>query len=171
MIYGTGKQLSDSVELSIQNPWVGPDSAFKVHQDEVSPIEIDLPKHRELANSEDFSMAELDPKHQKNFKNICKHLNIEETEFSYMDLVGSRVEVTWTKAQGAPGKWSGEIIDFEPKLYKYWIRYDIEEVFPSGNADYHQLEISVTLFNFSEEKLKNEGGWSRKNGGFSAQLV
>ena len=123
-----GNDLPGSVEMWIYIPWVGPDSKFKVHQDEVIPFNGELPLIRQLTPSEDYKQVNgTTPA----ISRILNKLGVSFSQFSVLSIIGMRVSVHWTK--GSPGWWPGTVVDYEPKLGKHWIRYDVED----ANGDRH----------------------------------
>jgi hypothetical protein len=108
----------------VENPWLGKTSQFTVHQDEANLWNEELPKVRSLAINEDLL---YDIRDKVVLAKIAFKLKTKIEDLSYISLIGSRVVVTWTAAQGAKGKWKGRVVDYEPLLGKHWIKYDIQD--------------------------------------------
>jgi hypothetical protein len=115
------------VNVTIENPYVGPDSSFEVHQDELAPFKGDLPTVRELVPKEDVHFIDLTEDMKNNLVKMILLSGKPTKEFSFMDLIGKRISVHWTEEQGAEGWWEGEIADYEPLLGKFWIKYDVAD--------------------------------------------
>jgi hypothetical protein len=125
--------LPESVEAVIENPWIGPDSEFVVHHNEIYPYSGQLPKMRALTRLEDHNYLEVTPAKKKVLEMLCKRVGKSLDELSLMDLVGQRVEVRFDGL--AKGWWKGTVVDFEPFLGKHWVKYDVadeegQEYFP-----------------------------------------
>jgi hypothetical protein len=127
--------------LVVENPWVGPTSEFMIHEEDARKWDYPLPSIRELAVSEDIQLSKLNKRSKNIITKVCKFLQIPEDELSYLDLIGKRVVVKWTKQQGAAGNWAGTVIDYEPFQDRHWIKYDIPG--EDGDDTYPQNLIST----------------------------
>ena len=119
------QSIEDSVHLLLINPYVDMDSQFRVHQDEIALYYGILEPKRRLTYEKDINNRGLTLVQRRAWNKLLKKVGKDLNESSYLDMIGQRIIVTWTAQQGAAGKWSGEVIDFEPKLDKHWIKYDV----------------------------------------------
>ena len=99
------------------NPWIGPDSQFSVHQDELAPYYGELPSTRELVPDENITGKNLNMIQSMN--KVLKKTQKDLNESTFLDLIEARLKVRWTAAQGAAGVWNGTVIDYELRLGKH----------------------------------------------------
>ena len=123
--------------LVVENPWVGPSSQFIVHEEDARLWSYPLPQVRDLAVQEEFQLSQLTTRAKNMARRVARYLKKDVSDLSYLDLIGRRVQVKWTKAQGAAGYWSGIVIDYEPLNDKHWIKYDVpgedgDDTFPQN---------------------------------------
>ena len=123
--------------LVVENPWVGPTSEFMVHEEDARPWNYPLPEVRQLAVSEDIQLTKLNQRSRNIVSKVAEYLKKPVDEISHLDLIGKRVVVKWTKAQGAAGQWAGTVIDYEPFQDRHWIKYDVpgedgDDTFPQN---------------------------------------
>jgi hypothetical protein len=118
----------NSPYLIVENPYVGPSSEMGIHQDEANLWNAPLPSTRQLAINEDIK---YNIKNDTTLRLVATRFKCSIKDLSYGNIIGRRILVNWTAKQGAAGKWPGTIIDYEPLMHKYWIRYDI----PDANKD------------------------------------
>ena len=105
----------------LKNPFVGPDSRFAFHLEDVFTCSKNLA--RVLTPYQDCpgEPSSLTKSQGERFA-MVRHL-LGKEQFSYLDLVGSRISVYWSQA-GARGDWPGTIVDFEPRISRFWVKYD-----------------------------------------------
>jgi hypothetical protein len=130
--------VENSPNVTLENPWVGKDSQFQMHQEDVIEYKGDA-KVRHLTPMQEFVEPSKGAKNQlERLKMIKKHLGKEQ--LSYLDLIGKRVKVNWTQTT-ARGWWDGTVVDYEPRVGRHWIKYDIE----SQDGVYHFEEDLMGL--------------------------
>ncbi|MGZ4850009.1 MAG: hypothetical protein ACXV2C_01360, partial [Candidatus Bathyarchaeia archaeon] len=116
----TDKEITPNILL--ENPWVGTDSQFKAHSEDVFPLNSTTPK-RELTPTQEYQPGAKEAGTHKEFiTKVKEHLQVEN--LSYLHLIGKKIELHWAQAK-VKGWWKGTIVDYDPQYRQYWIRYEI----------------------------------------------
>jgi hypothetical protein len=129
--------------LVLENPFVGKDSRFEVHKEDAFAVQLEgKGPIRELIPSQELDSA--NPSLGKGLARIIKEtksqLKKKDSELlSYLDLIGERIEIHWTQA-GARGWWKGTVVDYEPRLSRFWVKYDV--IASDGTQHYTQDLLS-----------------------------
>jgi hypothetical protein len=106
--------------IKIQNPHVGKDSEETHHITELLAYKGELKKPRNLIPSDELDEKSLSPKQSK----LLKYAKANTAKpWSLINLIGRRVKVLWTQ-QHVKGYLNGTVVDYEPALGKYWVKYD-----------------------------------------------
>ena len=104
---------------TLENPFVGKDSKFEAHIEDLFPSQESTSKRKFSPNQEiDFSNATA--KQTKQFEKWFS----QSTPPSTKSLIGKKIQVYWSQTH-TKGWWKGQIVDFEPRVKSFWIRYKI----------------------------------------------
>ena len=124
----------NKVNVKLVNPWVGNDSIFSSHQDNLRIFKNKKPLTRFIDKKDDLDISKVNARGLKGCRKVAEHFGKELSDLGFMDLIGSRVKVHWSKGQALGSGWhAGTIVDWEPRLGKHLIKYDKSD----DNGDRH----------------------------------
>jgi len=106
--------------ITIENPYVGKDSQEVHHTNELLPYKGKLDPIRMLTLADELNEDDLTAKQRKMLDMAQKKI---EGEWSLIKLIGRRIKVYWSQA-AIKNYLSGKIVDYEPALKKFWVKYD-----------------------------------------------
>ena len=118
-VMDVGPHLRSNVLLD--NPFVGPDSRFTFHLENTFTCSKKLVRLITPHQDHPDNYSLLTKSQKERFDMVREHLG--KDRFSYLDLVGKHISVYWSQA-GARGDWPGTIVDFEPRISRFWVKYD-----------------------------------------------
>lgn len=105
----------------LENPYVGYDSRVKVHVADLVPYKGKIPKKRTLLKSQELDETRFNSK--KFSDKLAYAKKNTETPFSVTNLIGRHVQIYWTQSM-KHGWWSGVIVDYDPHISRFWVKYD-----------------------------------------------
>ena len=124
--------------VKLYNPFVGKDAELDVHEEDIRPYKGE--RKREIIPQDEFHKGKekWTVKQNQAIQRIAKKLKKNVENVSVTDLIGKRIQVTWTQA-GAKGNWPGTVVDYEPRINSHWVKYD-KPTIEDGEQIFHYSE-------------------------------
>jgi hypothetical protein len=113
---------------------VGKDSLFFTHQDNLRIFKNKKPLTRFIDKKDDLDIGKINARGLTGCRKVAKYFKKDLKDLKFLDILGSRVKVSWSKGQALGAGWhAGTVVDWEPRLGKHWIKYDKAD----SNGDRH----------------------------------